>query len=484
MIVHDRRDRHHPGRDAPPASGAAARPGLTLVAASLALFLVDLDFFALNLALPAVAGDLGVSVTYLQWVIAGYMLALGAFLIPGGRLGDILGRRRTLIAGIAVFSGASTVCGLVNDPNLVIAFRVVQGTGAAMIFPVCVAVITNAFPPEGRKRAIGNLYGLAAVAVAVGPFFGGFVTEAISWRGVFLVNLPLGAIAIALALAGIRESRDETVPRRIDFLGLGLVAVGIGAITFGVDGGEDHGWASTQVLVPILGGLGLLAAFVLAEARARFPLIDLSLFRNLPYVVVTLLGMVANVAFVTTTFSAAIYLQQVRDLSPIEAGAIYLAASVTTAIAGPLSGRLGERFNVPPLMAASMLVGAAGLLVISFDTAYAAFIPALLVFGLGYGLCWSLASVGTQTVVATEKAGAASGVTLAIVIGVAGLSVAVVTAIIDGLVGGGTSQGDAIESVWRVAAIASALLGVALGLAGRWTRPATAAFTSSRSALR
>lgn len=284
----------------PPAGRPAARPGAALVAASLALFLVDLDFFALNLAVPAIAQNLRVSVTDLQWVISGYMLALGAFLIPGGRLGDILGRRRTLIAGVALFSGASTVCGVVDSADVVIGFRLVQGIGAAIIFPICVAVVTNAFPEERRKRAIGNLYGLAAVAVAVGPFFGGFITEAVSWRAVFLVNLPLGVAAIALALWGIRESRDETVPTRIDLAGLAAVALGIGAITFGVDGGEDHGWGSPEVLGPLLGGLALLVVFVGIEGRVRFPLIDLSLFRNAPYVVVTLLGMVANVAFATT----------------------------------------------------------------------------------------------------------------------------------------------------------------------------------------
>jgi EmrB/QacA subfamily drug resistance transporter len=452
---------------------SSSRPGLALLAASLALFLVDLDFFALNLALPGMADELGVSTTDLQWVISGYMLALGAFLIPGGRLGDILGRRRTLIYGLAIFAGASTVCGLVDSAQLVIVFRIVQGAGAAIIFPLCVAVVTNAFPEERRKRAIGNLYGLAAVAVAIGPFFGGFFTEVISWRAVFLVNVPLGIAAIVVAFWGIRESRDETVPQRIDLLGLAAVAVGIGAITYGVDSGGDDGWGSPGVLISIVGGIALLAAFVAIERRVRFPLVDLSLFGNLRYDIVTLLGMLGNVAFVIVTFSSALYLQQVRDLTPIEAGAVYLAASVTTAIAGPLSGRLAERFDIPRLMAVSMLIGAVALLLISFDTAYAVYIPLLLVFGLGYGLCWALASVGTQTVVPPEKAGAASGVTLAIVIGVAGLSVAIVTAVIEGLVAGGTDQGQAIEAIWRVAAIGSAVLGIALAfLDGVVRRPA------------
>jgi EmrB/QacA subfamily drug resistance transporter len=462
MLIHDRRTTHHPANEAPPAGDPHDRPGLALVAAALALFLVDLDFFALNLAVPDMARDLGVSTTDLQWVISGYMLALGAFLIPGGRVGDILGRRRTLIGGLAVFAGASTVCGLVDSASVVIGFRVLQGIGAAVIFPLAVAVVTNAFPENGRKRAIGNLYGLAAVATAIGPFFGGFVTSEISWRGVFLVNVPLGLAAIGLVLWGIRESRDESVPRQIDLRGLACVAVGIGAITFGVDGGEDHGWGSPEVLGPILAGLALLVAFVLIEGRVRFPLVDLSLFRNVPYVAVTLLGMVGNTAFVITTFSTALYLQEVRDLSGTEAGALYLGASVTCAIAGPVSGRLGERYDVPRLMAVSMLLGAAALLAISFGLGYAAYIPALLVFGLGYGLCWSLTSVGTQTVVPTEKAGAASGVTLAIVIGIAGLSVAVVSALIDGLVAGGTGEGAAIESIWRAAAIGSAILAVGL----------------------
>ena len=163
-----------------------------------------------------------------------------------------------------------------------IVFRIVQGAGAAIIFPLCVAVVTNAFPEERRKRAIGNLYGLAAVAVAIGPFFGGFFTEVISWRAVFLVNVPLGAAAIAVALWGIRESRDETVPRRIDLLGLAAVAAGIGAITYGVDSGGDDGWGSPGVLIAIIGGVALLVAFVAIERRVRFPLIDLSLFANVP----------------------------------------------------------------------------------------------------------------------------------------------------------------------------------------------------------
>ena len=470
MFRHAPAGGHHPGSDADASTEPAPRPGAALVAASVALLLVNLDFFALNLALPAIAGDLGVSTGDLQWVISGYMLALAAFLVPGGRLGDIVGRKRMLIAGLALFAGSSTVCGLVDSAPLLIAFRILQGTGAAIIFPLCVAVVTNAFPAEGRKRAIGNLYGLAAVATAIGPFFGGFFAAEVSWRAVFLVNVPLGLAAIALAWWGLRESRDEAAPRRIDYAGLVAVAAGIGAITLGIDGAAEHGFGSAAVLGPLAGGIALLAAFVAIERRERFPLVDLALFRNIPYVTVTMLGTIANVAFVTVTFSSALYLQQVRDLSATEAGALFLPASVALAASGPLAGRLAERFDIPRLMAGGMLLGAAALFVISLWLGYGAYAVALLAFGLGYGLPWSLSSVGTQTVVAAEKAGAASGVTLAIVIGVGGLAVALTSAVIESLVAGGTTEGTAIERIWAAVAIGSAILGAALAVVGNAAR--------------
>ncbi len=414
------------------------------------------------------ADELGVSTTDLQWVISGYMLALGAFLIPGGRLGDILGRRRTLIYGLAIFAGASTVCGLVDSAELVIGFRIVQGIGAAIIFPLCVAVVTNAYPAERRKRAIGNLYGLAAVAVAVGPFFGGFFTEEMSWRAVFLVNVPLGRgrdrgraagdprvarrdRAAADRLRRPRRGRDrdrgDHVRRRR--------AAGTRA------GARPGSWSRSSAASAVL------AAFVAIEARVPFPLIDLSLFRNLPYVVVTLLGMIGNTAFVITTFTSAIYLQQVRDLSPIEAGAVYLAASVTTAIAGPLSGRLGERFDIPRLMAVSMLIGATALLLISLDTGLCGLrAPApglrprlrpLLVPGVGRHPDGRADREGRRGLGGDagdrDRGGRALGGDRHRDHRGAGRRRAPV-------------QAEAIESIWRVAAIGSAVLGVALGVLG------------------
>lgn len=471
MLLH----RHAAHRVTP---GAPAAPvgslGLVLAAAGTAMFLVDLDFFALNLSIPRMAHDLGDSATDMQWVISGYMLALAAFLIPGGRLGDVLGRKRMLIVGLTVFGVAAILCGTASSSEVLIAFRIVQGMGAAILFPICIAVVTAAFPADRRKRAIGNLYGVGALATAIGPFVGGAITDALSWRWVLLLQVPVAAVAILLAVVGIRESRDETVPRSIDLSGLLTIAVGIGALTFAIDRGQTWGWTSLATIGTAVAGLGLLAAFVFLEGRVRWPLVDLSLFRNVPYVTVTLAGMVANTCFVVTLFAATLYLQQVKGHSPLIAGVIFLAASVAMAIAGPLSGVLGERFDIPRMMGIAIVVGAGGLLALAADASLGVYLPALGVFGFGYGLCWSLSSIGTQTVVPTQRAGEASGVMLTIVVGVAGLGVALVAALIEVIAAGGTGQGEAIQDILRAIAIGSAVVGVLLAVARRPSRRAAA----------
>jgi EmrB/QacA subfamily drug resistance transporter len=456
----------HPGAEKRSEPKREVRLGMVLAATAMAMFATNLDFFALNLSIPGMARDLDVSTTNMQWAISGFMLALGSFLIPGGRLGDILGRRRMLIAGTTIFGLTSLAGGLAPSAGFLIGARVLQGIGAAILFPLSIAVVTNTFPEERRKRAIGNLYGLAAAATAVGPFVGGGLTELLSWRWVLLVNVPVAAIAITLMVRSVPESRDETVPRQIDLAGLATVAIGIAAITFAVDRGDVWGWGSGRTIGLFAAGAALLLAFVAIERRVSFPLVDLALFHNRRFVAITLLGMTANIAFVVTTFAATLYLQDVRDYSPLAGGSIFLAASVMQAIAGPLSGRLAERFNVSRTMLVAICVGAIGLLVIAAGPDTWIIGLALTVFGIGYGLCWAMLSVGTQAVVPADRAGEASGVSLSIVIGMAGLAVAVVASLIEVVAGGGTSEGEAIERILRVIAIASVFLALPLAWLG------------------
>ncbi len=445
----------------------------TLIAASLSIFVVQLDYFALNLALPKMASDLDTTTANLQWVISGYMLALAAFLIPGGRLGDILGRKRMLIIGLAIFGLASLGAGVAPSAEVVIGFRIVQGVGGGIIFPLAVAVITDAFPPERTMRAIGNTYGIGAVATALGPLFGGGLTELTDWRVVLLVNVPATGAAIAVVALGVRESRDTTVPRSIDLPGLVAVTFGIAALTFAVD--RADAWSAGAILGVAAIGLFALVLFVLRERTARWPLVNLDLFRNVPYVLVTLLATVANIAFVVATFAATIYLQQVKDYSPLQAGVIFLAASVPLGIAGPLSGRLGERFDIPRTIATATMAGSVGLLLVSLGGDLGPYLVGLGLVGLGYGVGWSMASVGTQTVVPAERAGQASGVTLAIVIGSAGLAVAAAAVLIEG----GVNAGTAIEGLLRWVAIGSAAAAAILAALAAWLTPKALAAASS-----
>src|SRR3954451_18739099 len=338
------------------------RLGMVLAATAMAMFATNLDFFALNLAIPGMARELDVSTNDMHRAISGYMLALGSFLIPRVRLGDILGRRRMLIIGTTIFGLSSLAGGVAPSAGFLIGARLVQGIGAAILFPLAIAVVTNTFPEERRKRAIGNLYGLAAAATAVGPFVGGGLTEALSWRWVLLINVPVAAIAIVLMVRSVPESRDETAPREIDFGGLAAVVLGIGAITFAVDRGDGWGGASGRRVGLFAVGIALLLGFVALERRTRFPLVDLALFRNRRFVAITLLGMVANIAFVVTTFATTLYLQDVRGYSPLEGGFIFLSASLMQAVAGPLSGRLAGRFDIPRTVVRAIVVGGPALL--------------------------------------------------------------------------------------------------------------------------
>jgi MFS family permease len=447
-----------------PASGAGgedARLRRILLAVSLAMFLVQLDFFALNLALPQMARELHVTTTDMQWAISGYMLAVGAFMIPGGRLGDILGRKRVLLAGVALFGVTSLAAGVSDSAGMVIAFRVLQGVGAALSFPVGIAALTNAFPEERRQAAIGNAYGIAAAGTAIGPFVGGALSE-LSWRWVLIFNVPLALAAVLLGLGSMEESRDPTVPRTIDVKGVAAVALGIAALTFAVDRGDVWGWTSAATLATFAVGALMLVAFVAIERRVRFPLVELSLFRNTPYVVITLAGMVSNICFCVTTFAVTIYLQQVRGLSPIEAGVVFLAPSLTLAVMGPLSGRIGPRFRPIGVMATAIGAGSVGLLILSGAHAWALFVPAFALFGAGLGFGWSFVSVATQSVVKPERAGEASGVTLTIVVAVAGLCVATAATLLEVLEAGGATASEANQELLQWTAIGALAVSAAL----------------------
>ncbi|MCX4775736.1 MFS transporter [Streptomyces sp. NBC_01264] len=413
-------------------SPKAARIG-SLVAAAVALFGIQLDFFALNLAIPGIADEFGVTASAAQWTLSGYMLALGCCFIIGGRLGDVFGRRGALLAGTAIFAAASVWCALAQGLGPLVAARIVQGVGAGIVFPVSVAVVSNAFPDETRARALGAVFGIANIGTALGPFVGGGLTEGPGWRWIFWLLAPLSALALFVSALYVPDSRDASAPRQLDVLGCCAIVCALAALTLAVERGSAWGWdhARTLTLFTVAAVAGVL--FLLRERHTRHPLVDLRLFRNAPYVMVTGMGAVANMGFVVTVFLTTLYLQGVRGLSPLMAGVVFLAPALLTALSGPLGARLGRHMRPTAVMVLAGAIAGTGMIALSHTTAWWLYVPVFAWCGLGLGLGWTYSSVATQQVVDPARAGEASGVLLTFLITLGGIALASAAAAIAAL---------------------------------------------------
>ena len=444
-----------------------------VIALAVGMFCVQVDFFALSLALPQMAVDLNQTTTNMQWVLSAYMIAVGATMIPAGRLGDLRGHRRIVVAGLVVFAGASLVCGLSSSYGLLIGFRALQGLGAAAIFTVSVAAISTAVANDHRGVAIGALYGIANIGTALGPFIGGLLTEQLSWRWVFFLNVPLAAVAIFCCLRWLPSMPPAGATVRIDWLGLVLVSSAVVAVAYAADRGGEWGWSSPALIGLLAFAVVLLVIFTVVERRVRDPLIDLSLFRNRAFVLITVGGTIANIVYTATVLSTTIYLQDGRGLSPTVAGLVFLAPSVAVALSGPLAGRLAARRPVPVLIPATLMLGGVSLLATSAANAWGAYVPLLGLTGIALGLGWTLPSIGTQTVVDPARAGEAAGVNLTVMVTIAGVGVAVAGTLIE-LGGTGTDQiVGATKEVLRLVSVLSIVGGavlLAITLIGRRMR--------------
>jgi EmrB/QacA subfamily drug resistance transporter len=418
----------------------------------MALFCVQIDYFAMNLALPRMASELHSTASDLQWVISVYMLSLGAFMVPAGRIGDIFGRRRALLTGVALFGVTSVLCAIAPSATLIIAFRALQGLGAALIFPVSVSVLTNAFPAVRASHAIGLAYGIAGLGNAAGPLIGGLLTDTVGWRWIFWLNVPLTVVSLVIGALSITESSDETVPRRIDIAGLALVIVGIGLFTLTFDRAPSWGWLSASTVVAFAGSFVTLALFVVVESRVRWPLVDLSLAKNSRFTVLVIAGTIANIAYAVAIFLSTMYLQQVRGLDPLMAGLAFLGPSAGAALGGVLSGRLAA--SRPPLlvMGLTSVAAAVSLGALAAAHSWAVYLPALTASGFTLGLVYAFTTVATQAVVRPERAGEAAGVTLTALVTLAGVGVAVSGTVLEMLERAGMSPAGAISAIVGVLA--------------------------------
>lgn len=438
----------------------ATRLRWILGAVATALFCVQIDYFAMNLALPRMAEELGGTATDLQWVISVYMLTLGAFMVPAGRIGDIFGRRRALLTGIALFGIASVLCAIAPWAWMVIAFRAVQGLGAALIFPVSVSVLTNAFPAARSSQAIGLAYGISGLGNAAGPLVGGLLTQTVGWRAIFWLLVPFTLVAFVIGARTIPESSDETAPRRIDLIGLALITVGLGLFTLTFDRAPSWGWLSAPTIVAFVVAIVTLVGFVVAERRVSLPLVNLALFRNPRFTVVIVVGTVSNIAYGVTIYLSTLNLQQVRGLDPLMAGLAFLGPSAGAALGGGLSGRFAVKYPAVPVLGTACVVAAIALGALAISDQWVPYLIALTVCGFAMGLAYAFTTVATQSAVPPERAGEAAGIALTALVTLAGVGVAVAGTVLEMLHRGGTPTGEGISAI--LLALATVLLPAAV----------------------
>jgi EmrB/QacA subfamily drug resistance transporter len=400
-------------RGALPGLTEANRRWWTLVGTCSGLFVLMLDSTVVNLALTPIHHDLHASIAGLQWVMNGYLLVLAALVITAGRLGDILGRRRLFVLGMAVFAIGSAVSALSGDEIVLIGGRVLQGIGGAFLLALSLAIVSDAFAPAERARALGIWAGVSALALGIGPLVGGALIEAVSWRWIFWINLPFCALGAVVVLASTHEQRDESASRRIDLAGMVTIGLGLAGIVLALVEGKSWGWTSTATLGTAAAGLAALVAFWLIEHRVAAPIVEFPLFRNGPYFGASAAGFCLVGCYWATMFLQPQYLQDVRGDSALAAGALILPITAPMIVVSPLGGRMIARFGTRPLMTFGMALGTAGLALLAqvdAGSGYGLLFPAYLLFGLSLGFVYAPMSAAAMTAMPSEKAGIASGV--------------------------------------------------------------------------
>ena len=384
----------------------------TLGAMCFALFMIMLDNTVVNVALPSIQKDLGASLSSLEWTVNAYTLTFAVLLVTGGRLGDILGRRRMFLFGVIVFAASSAAIGLAPDQTLLVAGRAIQGIGAAFMMPATLSIITVTFPPEERGRAIGTWAGVSALALAIGPVVGGALTEYVTWRAIFFLNVPVAVGAVIVTLYAAHESRDETSRHTIDWPGIVAISAGLTALVLALIEGNSWGWGSPEIVSLLVTAAVGLVAFVIVEMRVREPMVEFALFRSKTFVGTNAVAFIVSFAMLAIFFFTALYMQNILGYSAIEAGVRFLPATLMIVLIAPFAGRLADRIGPrPPMVVGLTLVTLALFLQTRIDvgTGYGLLLPAFILLGIGMALTMSPMSTAAMNAVAAQKAGVASG---------------------------------------------------------------------------
>ncbi|GAA2071690.1 MFS transporter [Streptomyces albiaxialis] len=469
------------GPEAPGARTAAPRAWAVVLASSIGQFLVVLDVSVVNVALPGIRDGLGLGASSLQWVVNAYALTFAGFLLLGGRAADLFGRKPVYLTGLGLFTAASLAGGLAQGAGTLIAARAVQGVGAAVLAPVTLSLLTSTFP-EGpaRTRAIATWAAVGTAGGAAGGLVGGLLTDLLSWRWVLLVNVPVGAVVIAVVAVGLRERHERTARRGLDLPGAALVTGGVAALAYGIGQTESHAWDAPGTLLPLAGGLLALAAFVAVEKRSAEPLVPLGLFRLRSVTAGNLVTLVSMVGGFAMWYFLSLYMQNVLGYSAVRAGLSFLPHTLAIIAGSKAAPRLMARFGSRTMIAVGGLTAAAGFawqgLVLDADGTFLGTVlgPAVAMAG-GFGLLMTPMTDAATTGTAPEEAGVVAGlVNTSRQIGSA-LGLTILGAVSAHAAGGGTGKGAAADGYAAAFLAAAAITAGAMLLVALLPRPARTA---------
>jgi EmrB/QacA subfamily drug resistance transporter len=408
-------------------STPTTKRGWTLALTGAALFMTSLDNLVVGVALPSIRADLGGSIESLEWTVNAYTLAFAVLLLTGAALGDRFGRKRMFLVGVSVFTGASALAALAPSIDALVAARALQGVGAAIVTPLTLTLVSEAFPPEKRGAALGIWGGISGLGVATGPFVGGAIVEGIAWQWVFWLNVPVGLALLPLARRFLSESKGPD--KDLDLGGLVLAAVGLFGITFGIIRGEALGWTSPTILTSLGLGLAVLAGFVRYELARPAPMLPMRLFRSRRFAATNALSFAMFFGTFGAIFLLSQFFQTAQGFGPFEAGARTLPWTGMPMIVAPIAGALSDRIGTRPLMAAGLALQAIALGWIAVITdpavSFGSLVPPFVLAGSGMALVFPTAAASVLASVRPQEAGKASGANNAIreVGGVMGVAV-------------------------------------------------------------
>ena len=437
-----------------------------LATAVLGSGLAFLDGTVVNVALPHIGEDLDAGTSSLQWILNGYLLTLASLILLGGSLGDRHGRRKMFVLGVSLFTIASGLCALAPNVEFLIAARMLQGVGGALLTPGSLAMIEATFVPGDRARAIGAWSGLAGVTTALGPLLGGWLVDAVSWRAIFLINLPLGVLVVFWANRHVPETRDPSATGKLDSMGAALAAIGLAGTTYALIEGPDKGMTAIVVAAAVV-GVAALAGFIVTERRSPNPMMPLGIFSSKQFSAANLVTFVVYTALGGVFFLQVSFLQITMDYSAIAAGSAALPVTALLLLLSARSGALAQRIGPRLPLTLGPIIVAAGLLLMlrisPGDSYVSTVLPAVIVFGLGLALVVAPVTATVLAAADERHAGIASGINNAVA-RVGGLLAVAVLPLVAGLTGDAFYDPQAMQDGFRMGMITCAALSFAGGV--------------------